>query len=305
MVERVHLLGGHRLVDQPDRISATARAVGHLRHMLPGNESRPRGHQTIRCRKILKYRAFHRNERHAVHDVHAEIRDSLGDLGDVLVVHSRNDDRIDLDRHSVRLHPFDRVELPLEQKLGGRLPAQRHLVVANPRVDLRADFCVDCVQRDCDVADIHRRQFVDVGPDPEAVRGQAEDHLRKPVAGEPQGLHGFLGIRKRIARPGDAHHHDLRTLPDHVGEVVHRLPRGEHRARHARTALVHAVVFPVAEIALDVAARGDRQVDAAEFPVRLFAEARVFRGIECGDGNPRDGFTSRHIRPPSWFVSDP
>ena len=78
-----------------------------------------------------------------------------------------------------------------------------------------------------------------------------------------------------VARPCDPEHGKLRHL---VGDRDHLAPRlvGRQLLRdHARAALVGAVVFAIAIVALDVAGRRDGDVHAGEVVVRLLGIAGV------------------------------
>jgi hypothetical protein len=84
---------------------------------------------------------------------------------------------------------------------------------------------------------------------------------------------GFLGIGKRIPRPGNAHDRELRNLR----RDREHLPGGEFRrellTHHARPAFVRTVVFAVAIVALDVARRRHCHVHACEIVVCIGAIA--------------------------------
>ena len=122
------------------------------------------------------------------------------------------------------------------------------------------------------------------GPIPRPLLARQSIMLGKLFACQPQRFHCLDWIRERIARPRDAHHGNLRPLRDHFRKVRNRLLGLEHAARHAGPALVHAIVFPVAEVALHVAARRNREMNAPIFIVRLAIETRVLRKIQ---GRPR------------------
>jgi multisubunit Na+/H+ antiporter MnhB subunit len=58
--------------------------------------------------------------------------------------------------------------------------------------------------------------------------------------------------------------------------------RRQHGAGDAGAAFIQAIVFAVAKIALDVATRRDRQMDAAIFLVRILAETGMAAEINPG-----------------------
>jgi hypothetical protein len=102
--------------------------------------------------------------------------------------------------------------------------------------------------------------------------------------GEPERFHCLDRIRKRIARPRNAHHCYLWPLCDYFGKIGDGLLGLEDAAGHAGPALVHAIEFSVAEIALDVASRRDGQMDATVFIVRIAVETGVLREIDSRRG---------------------
>jgi multisubunit Na+/H+ antiporter MnhB subunit len=58
--------------------------------------------------------------------------------------------------------------------------------------------------------------------------------------------------------------------------------RRQHGAGDAGAAFIQAIVFAVAKIALDVATRRDRQMDAAIFFMRILAETGMIAEINLG-----------------------
>ncbi len=112
----------------------------------------------------------------------------------------------------------------------------------------------------------------------QAVGRQAERHLGKGLAHQPEGLER-LRIGQRIARPGNADDFQLRaTLPSHVAlnqaHPLDRLLRCQDATGDTGTALVGAIEPALAETALDVAARSDGQMNAPRLAV-IAAEAGV------------------------------
>ena len=84
---------------------------------------------------------------------------------------------------------------------------------------------------------------------------------------------GLLPVVAGVAGAGDAEHRELRHL---VGDRDHLAPGlvGRQLLRHdARPALVGAVVFAIAVVALDVAGGRDRDMHAGEIVMRLFGIA--------------------------------
>jgi hypothetical protein len=138
-------------------------------------------------------------------------------------------------------------------------------------------------------------------PDAETVGREAQQHLRKAPPHGGERLHRLDRIGERIARPGDADDREVGHASHRRVEIGGGLRRREHGARDARAALIHAVELPVAEIALEIAARRDRQVDAAVRPVRLPAEARMLGPFLISDCQfPIDGRLQHRARGIDW-----
>jgi hypothetical protein len=65
-------------------------------------------------------------------------------------------------------------------------------------------------------------------------------------------------------------------------EVGECLLRRQHRAGDTGTAFVDAVIFTIAEVALHVAARRDREMNATVFFMRILAETGMVVEINLG-----------------------
>ena len=252
-----------RLAQQSDGIGAAAGAVRHDRQQL-GHVGANGRHAIGRRRfQFAEGRALHGIQGHAVGNVGPQIGDLPRHVDHVIVVHPGNDDRVDLDHHVVLLEHADGLGLAAPNQLGPGNPAIDLLAVADPGIDLGADLRIDGVDGQRDVA--HRQLGKGLGMRRQAqpVGGHAQQHFRIGLADQSERLQRQRRRGEGIARAGDADDRDPRVLGQHPLQVIQRLPRREHGRGHAGPALVGAVVDPLAEIALHVAIRRDRQVYAA------------------------------------------
>jgi hypothetical protein len=65
-------------------------------------------------------------------------------------------------------------------------------------------------------------------------------------------------------------------------QISEGLRRCKHGARNTGTAFIDAIKFSIAEIALHVAARGDRKMNAPVFLMRILAEAGMVVKVNPG-----------------------
>jgi hypothetical protein len=65
-------------------------------------------------------------------------------------------------------------------------------------------------------------------------------------------------------------------------QISERLGRREHGARYPGAAFIDAIEFSIAEVALHVAAWGDREMNAPVFLMRILAEAGMVIEVNCG-----------------------
>ena len=135
--------------------------------------------------------------------------------------------------------------------------------VTDPAVDPPADLRVHRTDGNGHMGDLDLGQRLDIRADSHPVGRNAEKDIGKLPPDRAQGCHRLVPVGERVAGTGDTGHRDPRFLVDDLAHVDPRLFRGENRAGNARTRLVHTVVFPVAEIAFDIAFRSDGQVDAS------------------------------------------
>jgi hypothetical protein len=67
-----------------------------------------------------------------------------------------------------------------------------------------------------------------------------------------------------------------------VIQISQGLRGREHGARDSGAALIDAIEFSIAEVALHVAAWGDREMNAPVFLMRILAEAGMVIEVNCG-----------------------
>ena len=128
----------------------------------------------------------------------------------MFVIDSGKNDRIDFDGDPLFFQPLQRFKLVHQQNHRAFFARIEALAVTHPGINLRADFGVDCIDRQRDMADIQPRQFFDMHADVQPVRRNAEQHVGITFSDEPQRFHRLFGICKRIARPGNADDRYLR-----------------------------------------------------------------------------------------------
>ena len=257
-------IGRGGLAEQPHGVGAAPRAMLHHRQ-IGGRRGADRLQARGRGRlDVAKRRAADRIQGHAIGNVGAQRGDLADDFRDVLIIDAGNDDRVDLHADAAAFQGGNRFRLAIPEQPGGGRAAIDPLRVADPGVNLRADFRIDGVDRQGDVARFQFGQFIDIGQDVQAVGSDAQKHPRMPPSDAPQGVQRRLGRGEWIARPGDADDGDPGVFFHDATQILFGLRRREDGAGHARPALVGAIVHPLAEVALDVAVRGDRQVDAAK-----------------------------------------
>ena len=122
---------------------------------------------------------------------------------------------------------------------------------------------------------------LNIGTNCHAVGGDAEQGFRMIFPDGPHGGDGFRAIGKGIAGAGDAGHADPRLFFQNLLHIDSGLFRGENGAGDARSRLVDAVIFTVAEVAFDIAFWGDRQMYSAEFAFGVGIESRDGCGNLC------------------------
>ena len=178
------------------------------------------------------------------------------------------------------LRPRNGLQLPLQQNFRRLEAPIDHLAVPHPAVNPAADLRVHRVHRQGHVGDLELRQFVQIGRQAQAVGGQAQQEVRKPLANQANGLQGLFGVGERVSRAGDARHGDAGLGLQDLFQVGDGLLRLEHRAGDPRAALIDAIVFPVAIIAQDVALGRHRQVHPAAFALDRHIEAWMSISIQ-------------------------
>ena len=130
------------------------------------------------------------------------------------------------------------------------------------------------------MGDLELRQFIQIGRQPQAVGGQAQQEVRKPLPNQANGFQGLFGVGERVSRAGDARHGDAGLFLQDLFQVGDGLLGLEHRAGDPGAALVDAIILAVAIIAHDVALRRHRQVHPAAFALDRHIEAWMSIGIQ-------------------------
>jgi len=273
-----HLLGPV-LVEQPHGIGPAPGAVTHLgQELLRLAAHRPNfllGRLTDRAEG-----SAHIGEHgHAVEEIRPQLLHGLGNLEDMLIVDPRDQDGIDLHRNPMRLQVLDCRQLPGKKQFRRLATVIGNLAIPHPTVNFCPHLRINGIDGDGHMGDIELGQFRDIGADTQTVAGQTEDHLRILCIDQPHGFHGRLRIGKGVAGSGNAGHGDARLLFQNLAHVNQGLLRAQDRAGHPGPRLVDAVVFAVAVIALDIAVRGHRQMDAAGLPFHGRVETGVFAQV--------------------------
>ncbi|EWS64228.1 hypothetical protein Y695_02530 [Hydrogenophaga sp. T4] len=215
------------------------------------------------------------DQRHDVVQEGAALLHFAVHLDQVLVVDAGDQHRVDLGEHAARGEHFQAEHLALVQNPGGLVAGHALVVPEDPGVDLLAHGWVHHVDGDGHVVDVVFADLVDLIRQCQAVGGQAELDVGRLLLQHAEGLEGLGRVGQRIAGAGDAEHRHLRNLAGHGDDFFHRLFGRELLRDHAGAALVAAVVFAVAVVALDVAGRRHGDVHAGVVVVGLFGIARV------------------------------
>ena len=213
------------------------------------------------------------NQRHDVVQEGAARFDPAVDLDQVLVVDPGDHHRIDLGQNAARGQHFEAEHLPLVQDVRRLDAGPAPVAEIDPGIDLRADLGIDHVDGDGHVVDVHRRQLVDVVGQREAVGRDAELDVGDDLGDRREGRLRLLPVVAGVARPGDAEHGELRHLVGDRDDLAPRLVGRQLFRDDAGPALVGAIVFAIAVIALDVAGGRDRDMHAREIMVRLLGIA--------------------------------
>ena len=83
-------------------------------------------------------------------------------------------------------------------------------------------------------------------------------------------FHRFPGVGKWIARTSNSHYPNVRLCLHHMVKIGQCLIRRKKAAGNARAALINAIVFPVAEVTLHIAAWCNRQMNPPGLMPRLY-----------------------------------
>ena len=192
-------------------------------------------------------------------------------------VHAGDADGIDLDQHPTVCQFADGPPLVLPQQRRRVGPPAALVANLNPSVNAGPHGRVDRVDGDGNMREFECGQLVDIRPHVEAVGRHAQQDVGVLVADQPEGAQGLLGVSKRIARPGNSHHRNVRSELALPLKVPQCFLRRYERGRDARPRLVDAGILAVAELALHVAACGHREVNTAMRMPGLDIEAGMVR----------------------------
>ena len=240
------------------------------------------------------------DQRHDVVQKRALGLDDPVDFVEVLVVDARNQHRVDLHQHAA-LDQHLQAFLLLGDENFRRLAAPNAAMVPeNPGINPRADVGVHTVDRDGDVTDAVFDQLLHLFRQRQPVGGHAQGQVGRFFRQFAERREHSFGIGQRIAGSGHTHHCQVRNCRAHRQRLLRRLFGGQQLRHHAGTRFVGAVVFAVAVVALDVAGRRDRQVQAGEVTVGLFGIARVKRWRSTGGCRLAGRF---HVRSPGSVKS--
>jgi len=215
------------------------------------------------------------DQRHDVVDRHTERSRLQADLGQLFVVHARDVDRVDLDQDPGFDQRLGRAPLLADQNRGGFLAAHTSVIEENPGVDLRADAGVQRIDGQRDMIHAQFRQFGHMVSHIQPVGGQAQFQCRQSFSDRAQRRHGARPVGERIARPCHADHRQLRNRIGHRQHLARGLIGIQHFGHHAGARFIAAIVFAVAIVALDIASRRHRQMDARIFVMRVFRITRM------------------------------
>jgi hypothetical protein len=129
------------------------------------------------------------------------------------------------------------------------------------------------------MGDAEGRQFSGVPGEQEAVGGKAEGKIRVRLPEEAEGFPGLFKIRQGVAGPRYTRHVYPAETFLYRPVPFKGFPGSQYPGGYAGTAFVGTFVFTAAIIALNVAGRRYRQVDAAVFTAAS-VEARVAQRLE-------------------------
>ena len=91
-----------------------------------------------------------------------------------------------------------------------------------------------------------------------------------------KGCQGALSIGEGIARASNTKNRNIVHTVQDCLYIAGSLLGSKHLRGYARTTLIHTIEFTVAEIALDIATRGDRKMDSSLCVSCIRIEARMF-----------------------------
>ena len=199
----------------------------------------------------------------------------LADLGQVLVVHTRDHHRVHLDQDVALGQHLESLLLAFDQDLGRLAPADPFVLPEDPGINLLPDFGIDAVDRDRDMLDVGPGQLVDAVGQGQAVGRHAELDIGRLLREHPERGEGALGVAERVSRTCNSEHRHLRDRRGHRQRLLHGLLGRQQLRDDPGARLVGTVVLAVAVVALDIARRGHGHVHAGEVVVGLLRIAGV------------------------------
>lgn len=138
------------------------------------------------------------------------------------------------------------------------------------RVNLLADIRIDGVDGDRQRSDARLIDLLNAIGQQQAVSGHTAGQLGKLHFGAHKGLDRRV-VRQRITRACHTKHPDARFLRNRLADRRQRFVRFDHPHRYAGAILVGAGEFAHTIVALNIATRRDRHMDAPEAEVRRAA----------------------------------
>ena len=222
------------------------------------------------------------DQRHDIVQEGAAFLDPLVDLDEMLVVDAGNHHGIDLGENAARGQHLEAEHLALVQNLRSFELRVALSLVEYPRIDLRPDLGIDHIDGDRHMVDVHRREFVDAVGQHQAVGGDAELDVGNVGRDILERRPGLVPVVTGVAGARDSKYGKLRHFVGDGDDLACRLVGRQLFGDDARPALVGAIVFAVAVVALDVARGRDRHMHAREIMVRLFGIAGMILDLLPG-----------------------
>ena len=202
------------------------------------------------------------NQRHHIVQEGPLGLDHAADFFQVLVVHTGDQDRIDLDQHAARHQHLQTLLLLLDQDRHALAALDPAALPEDPGIDFDPYVRVHTVDGDGHMVDVVRAQFIHHVRECQPIGGDAQLDVRGLFRQLAEGVQGAPGVGQWIAGAGNAEHRHLGNIGGHRDDLLHRLIGGEDLGDDARARLIGTVVFAVAIMTLDIAGGGHRHMHA-------------------------------------------